>query len=300
MTEKQKLFCVEYIKTLNGTLAYKTAYCVTADSVAGANANRLLKREDVKEYISQLLKEQKNEQTADIEEIMQFLTSVLRGEVPEEVAVRRAVVTSANQIVAEINEQTMDDLDTEYVETSFHSGARKDHQKWQGQVFEWNNRPTKAKVQKDVNNNVANGGESGIINTGATSGALNSFSKQAIQHAEKYYESVRNMTTDIDNIVEHTGLSKEVVTNAKNHLFMTKHNLGGGKLEYFYPDYEISQSWQKLSNKNSEIQPHDITLLKHENMEAELMAKGYSQQQAHRKTEEIYNYAKEVKERIKK
>ena len=86
MTEKQKLFCVEYIKTLNGTQAYKTAYCVTADSVAGANANRLLKREDVKEYISQLLKEQKNEQTADIEEIMQFLTSVLRGEVPEEVA----------------------------------------------------------------------------------------------------------------------------------------------------------------------------------------------------------------------
>ena len=54
--------------------------------MAGANANRLLKREDVKEYISQQLKEQKNKQTADIEEIMQFLTSVLRGEVPEEVA----------------------------------------------------------------------------------------------------------------------------------------------------------------------------------------------------------------------
>ena len=86
MTEKQKNFCLEYIKTLNGTLAYKNAYGVTADSVAGANANRLLKREDIKEYISHYLKEQKNKQTADIEEIMQFLTSVLRGEVPEEVA----------------------------------------------------------------------------------------------------------------------------------------------------------------------------------------------------------------------
>ena len=83
-----------------------------------------------------------------------------------EVAVRRAVVTSANQIVAEINEQTMDDIDTEYVETSHHSGARKDHQKWQGQVFKWNNRPTKDTPQKDVNNTVANGGESGIIKSG--------------------------------------------------------------------------------------------------------------------------------------
>ncbi len=85
MTEKQKKFCLEYIKTLNGTTAYKNAYSATKDTVAAANANRLLKREDIKSYIAKQIDKQKSKQTADIEEILQFLTSVLRGEVPEEI-----------------------------------------------------------------------------------------------------------------------------------------------------------------------------------------------------------------------
>ena len=52
-----------------------------------------------------------------------------------------------------------------------------------------------------------------------------------------------------------------------------------------------------------DIQEHDLTLLKHEMMEMELVASGMSQAEAHKRTSAIYNYAKEVEEyndRIKK
>lgn len=42
---------------------------------------------------------------------------------------------------------------------------------------------------------------------------------------------------------------------------------------------------------SSEIQPHDIVLIKHELMEMELVGKGYSQEDAHDMTNKLYNYA---------
>ena len=80
MTEKQKLFCDEYLKDLNGTRAYKTIYKnVKNDNVAGVRANKLLKHEDIAEYINKRLEEIHNENTADIQEVMEYLTSVMRG-----------------------------------------------------------------------------------------------------------------------------------------------------------------------------------------------------------------------------
>ena len=52
-----------------------------------------------------------------------------------DVATRRAVLTGANQMNQRMTEQIIDDLGAEYVETSAHSGARPDHQVWQGKVF---------------------------------------------------------------------------------------------------------------------------------------------------------------------
>ena len=51
MTEKQKLFCDEYLKDLNGTRAYRTVYkTIKNDNVAGVRANKLLKQKDIAEY----------------------------------------------------------------------------------------------------------------------------------------------------------------------------------------------------------------------------------------------------------
>lgn len=85
------MFCDEYLANpeLNATNAYKIAYPnIKNDNVAAASASRLLKdNEDVKEYISQRLAEIHNERTADAQEVMEYLTSVMRREHKENIVV---------------------------------------------------------------------------------------------------------------------------------------------------------------------------------------------------------------------
>lgn len=54
LTEKNKIFCREYIFDWNGTRAYKSAYGEMADEVARAAASRLLTNVIVKEYIKEI------------------------------------------------------------------------------------------------------------------------------------------------------------------------------------------------------------------------------------------------------
>lgn len=81
MTEKQKIFADEYLIDLNATRAYKVAYPnVKNDAVAAAAAARLLRNVKVKNYIDDRMEELHNEKTADAQEVIEYLTSVLRGE----------------------------------------------------------------------------------------------------------------------------------------------------------------------------------------------------------------------------
>lgn len=132
-------------------------------------------------------------------------------------------------------------------------------------------------------------GKSGIINTGAVSGALNPMSKQAEQHAVRYYESVRHMKTDTLKISEATGISKDKLDKIKDHVFIKEHELIDGKRR-FDPDYEMAQSWQRLLN--GDYKEQDIVLLKHEYAELRYMEKGLSQSEAHIKASRKYNFAK--------
>lgn len=59
-----------------------------------------------------------------------------------EVAVRRAVVTGANQTALKTQEVLADELEIDLVEVSAHGGARPSHAKWQGKVFSRNGRVT--------------------------------------------------------------------------------------------------------------------------------------------------------------
>lgn len=86
MTEKQRIFADEYLKDLNGTRAYKAAYPnVKKDSVASAAATRMLGNVNVKSYIDDQLEKMHNERTADAQEVLEYLTSIMRGEQEEEV-----------------------------------------------------------------------------------------------------------------------------------------------------------------------------------------------------------------------
>lgn len=85
MTEKQQIFADEYLKDLNGTRAYKVAYpSVKKDSSAATAAGRLLRNVEVKDYIDEQLEKMHNERTADAQEVLEYLTSVMRGEEKEQ------------------------------------------------------------------------------------------------------------------------------------------------------------------------------------------------------------------------
>lgn len=80
MTEKQKLFADEYLIDLNATRAYRAVYKnIKNDGVARRNGSRLLTNADIKKYVQERLEEIHNEKTADAKEVLEYLTSVLRG-----------------------------------------------------------------------------------------------------------------------------------------------------------------------------------------------------------------------------
>lgn len=81
MTDKQKRFCDEYLIDCNATRAYKVAYPnVKKDETAKAAASRMLTNVNVKNYIDAELQKIADAKIADAKEVMEYLTSVLRGE----------------------------------------------------------------------------------------------------------------------------------------------------------------------------------------------------------------------------
>ena len=85
MTEKQKRFCDEYLIDLNATQA-----CIRAGyskKYANTNVTKLLQNTTIKEYIEERLKEKESKLIATQDEILKYLTSVLRGESESEVVV---------------------------------------------------------------------------------------------------------------------------------------------------------------------------------------------------------------------
>lgn len=78
MTEKQKRFADEYLVDLNATqAAIRAGYSKnTARQIGQQNLTKL----DVRAYIDEQLEALHNERTADAAEVMEYLTSVLRGE----------------------------------------------------------------------------------------------------------------------------------------------------------------------------------------------------------------------------
>ena len=89
MTEKQKKFADEYLIDLHATRAYRAAYpAVKKDTVAAQAGSRLLRNVNVKGYIDEQLEKIHNQKTADAQEVMEYLTSVMRGEsLAEEIVV---------------------------------------------------------------------------------------------------------------------------------------------------------------------------------------------------------------------
>lgn len=85
LTLKQQKFADEYIISGNATESYKKVYSnVNKDSTANVNASRILRNAKVKSYIEERLAELNSQKIADQEEILQYLTAVMRGETTEQ------------------------------------------------------------------------------------------------------------------------------------------------------------------------------------------------------------------------
>ena len=88
MTDKQRKFCDEYLIDANATRAYKAAYPhVKSEDAARACASRLLTNANIKSYIDEQLEKISSDKIADAKEVMEYLTSVLRGESESEIVV---------------------------------------------------------------------------------------------------------------------------------------------------------------------------------------------------------------------
>jgi phage terminase small subunit len=82
MTAKQKRFCDEYLIDLNATqAAIRAGY---SEKTAGVIANENLKKPYINEYIEQRMAEKEAELIASQDEVLRFLTAVMRGENKDE------------------------------------------------------------------------------------------------------------------------------------------------------------------------------------------------------------------------
>ena len=85
MTDKQRKFCEEYIVDCNATqAAIRAGYSKkTAKQIGQEN----LTKPDLKKYINEQLEKISSEKIADAKEVMEYLTTVLRGESQSEIVV---------------------------------------------------------------------------------------------------------------------------------------------------------------------------------------------------------------------
>lgn len=96
MNARQKKFCDEYLIDCNATqAAIRAGYSPkTAYSIGQEN----LKKPELKKYIDEQLERIHNKKTADAQEVIEYLTAVMRGEHTEQVLklVGEGVQTIAN------------------------------------------------------------------------------------------------------------------------------------------------------------------------------------------------------------
>ena len=85
LTDKQKRFCDEYLVDLNGTqAAIRAGYSPRS---ARQIADKNMSNGDIRKYIDERMKEKEKELIADQDEVLKYLTNVLRGKSQSEIVV---------------------------------------------------------------------------------------------------------------------------------------------------------------------------------------------------------------------
>lgn len=78
LTKKERIFADEYVKTTNGTQSAITAgYSEKTASVTGS---KMLRKPKVRQYIDAIMDERSKDTIATADEVLEYLTRVVRGE----------------------------------------------------------------------------------------------------------------------------------------------------------------------------------------------------------------------------
>lgn len=130
-------------------------------------------------------------------------------------------------------------------------------------------------------------------------GALNDkndpTNKRRNKHAKMYYEMRRNSKKEpfVKRVAKNSGINEKIISKIFDYVFIEEHEIYG-ELQRFDPSYDMAESFRRLS-EGKNILPHDLIMLKHERLEAELINRyGYSQSDAHILATKKYNYSDAV------
>jgi phage terminase small subunit len=78
LTKKERIFADEYVKTTNGTQSAITAGY--SKKTARSKASQLLTKVNVRQYIDAIMSERSKDTIATADEVLEYLTRVVRGE----------------------------------------------------------------------------------------------------------------------------------------------------------------------------------------------------------------------------
>lgn len=85
ISQRQKDFVDRYLEIGNATQAYiDVGYKASSRSVADGNARKLLRNPRLKAYLDERIASKDSEKVAKQDEVLEFLSKVLRGEVVEQ------------------------------------------------------------------------------------------------------------------------------------------------------------------------------------------------------------------------
>ena len=156
------------------------------------------------------------------------------------------------------------------------------------QPTEWSVK-TLETIDKHFKVSVDNSVNSGIINTGAFSGAKKTFGWEN-RHGELMYEEIRHRTTDVKKISDFTPFTESAVEEIKQHMFFAEHKFADGSVKRFDSDFDQAQAWDRLSQGKGTAD--DIALLKHEYVElTQMRLHGYDYETAHEIANKYHNWA---------
>ena len=82
LTEKQRLFCMFYVKYRNKVKAYQKAFGCTYENACG-NANRLWKNIEIQKEIQRLMDEYRNNVDIDIKDLFQWYLDIARADMTD-------------------------------------------------------------------------------------------------------------------------------------------------------------------------------------------------------------------------